>query len=154
MIFLTRDCGEIQIKVFLLLAVALVVNCSTIPAQPSSQQPTDPTPNPPKDIVSEEHVKQPHTHEEHPANDLDHSDHEGHANSPKPVKEAKHHGGDHDHSENGSDGHDHSHHETPEVKVDEQEEKPKIILADEVKESDNETQEARFKRGLWRRRLD
>ncbi|GFQ98641.1 hypothetical protein TNCT_238701 [Trichonephila clavata] len=144
----------IQIKVFLLLAVAFVVNCSTIPEQPSSSpEPADPTVTPPKD-ASEEPLKQPHTHEEHPAEDPDHSDHPGHENDPKPVKEAKHHGGDHDHSEKSSDGHDHSQHEQPEVKPDIQEEKAKTTPAEEVKESDNETQEARFKRGLWRRRLD
>ncbi|GFY64553.1 uncharacterized protein TNIN_107251 [Trichonephila inaurata madagascariensis] len=145
---------RIQIKVFLLLAVAFVVNCSTIPEQPtSSQQPADPTTNPPKD-VTEEPLKKPHTHEEHPADNPDHSDHPGHENDPKPVKEAKHHGGDHDHSEKASDGHDHSQHEQPEVKPDIQEETAKIIPVEEVKEIENETQEARFKRGLWRRRFD
>ncbi|GBL80710.1 hypothetical protein AVEN_225352-1 [Araneus ventricosus] len=145
----------IQIKVLLLLAVLVIANCTTVPEQPSSQPAADPTTANPVPEVSKEPVKQPHTHEEHPADDPDHSDHPGHENDPKPVKEPKHHEDDHDHDEKGDDGHDHKQHaEQLEVKKENPEEKPKPTQAEEVKEIDNETQEARFKRGLWRRRLD
>ncbi|GIY83890.1 hypothetical protein CDAR_224091 [Caerostris darwini] len=143
----------IPVKVLFLLAVVVIANCSTVPEQASSQSPADPSTANPVSVDSGETTRKPHTHEEHPVDDPDHSDHPGHENDAAPSIKPKHHEGDHDHSTDDKvdDGHDHSQHDQ---EIKDQEEKVKPTKVEEVKDTDNDTQESRFKRGLWRRRLD